>query len=87
MSEAEAISLFQKCAQVFEPARHLSLGAVAARLDCSVKYVREHLEYFPGAWRMPGGEIRIPAKDVEALARSRRFLGKAKAQPETVEAT
>lgn len=74
MSETEAVKLFQKCAQVFEDKRHLSVGAVAVRLDCSTDYVRDHLSDFPNAWRMPGGEIRIPSRDVEALARARRFL-------------
>jgi hypothetical protein len=74
MSEADAIKALPKLLTFFEEKRHLSLGAVAARLDCSVNYLRDHLDDFPGAWRMPGGEIRIPAKDVERLARERRFL-------------
>lgn len=74
MSEAEAIKLFQKCAEIFEAKRHLSLAAVAARIDMSPKYVREHLADFPNAWRLPGGEIRIPTRDVEALERARRIF-------------
>lgn len=57
-------------AVVSTPARnHLCLKAVAARLDCSAIYVRKHLGEFPNAWRMPGGELRIPERDVENLAK------------------
>jgi len=74
MSDLEAIRLIQRAAGVFEQRRHLCLSAVASRLDCSPKWVREHLGLFPGAWRMPGGEIRVPARDVEALAEAGKFL-------------
>lgn len=73
MSEAEAVKLLQKCAGLFDDKRQLSLGAVAVRLDCSVDWVRAHLSEFPNAWRMPGGELRIPVSDVNALARGRRL--------------
>ena len=74
LSERDAVQLFQKCAEVFEDRRYLTMASVAARLDCSYDYVRDHLSEFPGAWRMPGGDIRIPARDVEALAKDRRFI-------------
>lgn len=74
MSESEAIQLIKRAAAAFEQRRHLSLAAVALRLDCSPKWVRLHLGEFPGAWRMPGGEIRVPAADVDRLAESRRFF-------------
>lgn len=78
MSEDEAITLFQKCAEIFEVKRSLSLAAVAARIDFSTKYVREHLSDFPNAWRASGGEIRIPVRDVVALERSRRIFSPVK---------
>ena len=57
--------------------KHLCLKAVANRLDCSVPYVREHLTEFPNAWRLPGGgDIRIPERDVENLAKRRKMPGK-----------
>lgn len=75
MTQARINSFLEKCARLFgEQQRHLSLGSAAARLDCSVDYLRDHLDEFPNAWRMPGGEIRIPVRDIEALARARRFL-------------
>ena len=48
--------------------KHLCLKAAAAKLDCSAQYVRTHLAEFPNAWRMPGGELRVPERDVEKLA-------------------
>lgn len=62
--------------QVLLPAQqHLCLTAAAAALDCSPKWVREHLHLFPNAWRMEGGsgELRIPSRDIEAYARSRKL--------------
>jgi hypothetical protein len=78
MNNLEALRLIEQAARLLEPKRHLSLSGVALRLDCSPKWVREHLAEFPGAWRMPGGEIRVPARDVEALAASRRCFSKEK---------
>ena len=42
----------------------------------STDYVREHLAEFPNAWRMPGGELRVPEKDVDNLAKERRLIRK-----------
>jgi len=74
MKSREVIKLIQQYAIGFEHKRHLSVAAVAVRLDCSPKWVRSHLNDFPGAWRMSGGEIRIPARDVEKLAEARRLF-------------
>lgn len=52
---------------------HFGVGEVAARLDCGKTWVRTHLTEFPNAWRMPGGEVRIPASDLEALAKRNRL--------------
>ena len=52
---------------------HLGLRSVAARLDCSVDYVRKHLDMFPNAWRADGGELRIPVGDIERAAKARRL--------------
>jgi len=54
---------------VLPPESHLSLAAAAKRLDCSISYLRDHKHEFPNLWRMPGGELRIPERDVEALAK------------------
>ena len=64
--------------QVMLPAsKHLSLGEAAKVLDVSATWVREHLSEFPNAWRLPGagrcGEWRIPSRDIDALAASRRL--------------
>jgi hypothetical protein len=66
----QAIATLSEAGAVFSipPGRHLSLAQAGARLDCSAKYLREHLREFPNAWRLPGGEIRIPERDVDALA-------------------
>ena len=72
----EALRVLQDAGAVFylPPAsNHLCLAAVAARLDCSVSWVRQHLQDFPNAWRMPGGELRIPSRDVEELAKRGRL--------------
>jgi hypothetical protein len=57
---------------------HYSVGNAARKLDCSKGWIREHLHEFPNAWRMPGtggvGELRIPARDIEALAKRQRLL-------------
>ena len=80
MSVPEAIKVLQQAGAVFAPpaveSRHFSLSSAAARLDCSVKYLREHLHEFPGVWRMSGGEIRIPQDDLEAWVAARRIFVK-----------
>ena len=53
--------------------QHFGVGEVAKRLGCGKTWVRAHLEEFPNAWRMPGGELRFPASDLEALARRNRL--------------
>ena len=68
MSEIDAIQTLHRLAAVFEQKRNLSLACTAARLSVSVGYVRAHLNSFPGAFRLPGGDIRIPARDLDALA-------------------
>lgn len=70
VSLSEAIGVLTRAGAVFSipsEQQQLSLGTVAKRLEVSVKYLREHLSYFPNAWRIPGGEWRIPASDVEEL--------------------
>lgn len=66
MSVQEAITTLERAG--FTNQRHLGLRAAAERLDFSVDWVRDHLDEFPNAWRAPGGELRIPVRDVEALA-------------------
>lgn len=74
----QAIKVLTDAGAVFSAptGKHLCLKAVAARLDCSVGYVRDHLGEFPNAWRMPGGELRIPERDVENLAKRCKLPGK-----------
>jgi len=74
-----AIQLLASSGVVFTlpPARHLSLPEAASRLDVGPGWVRDHLSEFPHAWRLPSngqaGELRIPAPDVDALAKRRRI--------------
>jgi hypothetical protein len=78
MDVTNAIETLARAGAVFSaPAGtsdQLSLGRVAELLDCSVKWVRTHLKEFPGAWRMPGGELRIPRADVEDLVRRNQLV-------------
>ena len=72
----DLIKELQRAGVVFvlpDAARHFSLSAAAEKLDCSPKYLREHLAEFPNAWRMSGGELRIPAGDIEAWIAARRL--------------
>lgn len=76
MSLEDAIKTLAEAGAVFSlpSAKHLSLAEAAKRLDCSTKWVREHKQEFPNAWRMPGGELRIPETDVDALAKRNRLV-------------
>lgn len=69
----KTVPVCESCAEIFDGKRHLSLKSVAARLDCSINFLREHLADFPGAWRM-GDTVRIPVKDIIALANARRIF-------------
>jgi hypothetical protein len=73
MSEDDAIKLL-RCAGVFEKKGHLSVSSVARLFDCSSEFVREHLTDFPGHWKMAGGDIRIPIKDVEAFVAAGKVI-------------
>lgn len=54
---------------------HHSLGSAARMLDCSKGWIRDHLDEFPNAWRLPSnggvGELRIPTRDIDSLAKRR----------------
>lgn len=75
MDLQDAIETLTQAGAVFSvpPGKHLSLAAAAKRLDCSVSWVRAHKHEFPNAWRMPGGELRIPEGDVDALAKRNKL--------------
>ena len=75
MTLREAIRVLADAGAVFSvpPGKHLCLAAVADKLDCSRQWVRKHLRGFPNAWRMPGGELRVPERDVEELAKRRKL--------------
>jgi|SRR5579863_9640543 len=64
--------------------RHFSLGNAARQLDCSKGWVREHIGEFPNAWRMPGGEIRVPETDVETV-KQRIHLGELRIPAKDIE--
>jgi excisionase family DNA binding protein len=53
--------------------RALTVAEAAERLACSEDWVRENLREFRGAFRL-GSAIRVPAADVEAVARRRRIF-------------
>lgn len=56
-----------------ESSQHLSIGEAARRLDCSEDWVRRHKHEFPNCWRMPGGELRFPEGDIQAMAKRCRL--------------
>lgn len=59
----------------------LSVDAASKRLDVGKNWIRDHLEEFPNAWRLPArsagernvGELRIPVRDIEALEARQRL--------------
>lgn len=62
-----------------------AVSTVAALLDVKVDWVKDHLDQFPGWWRLPGGgrnggEIRILATAVEAFQRRQRPLASRQAK-------
>jgi len=69
MSVQEAIQTLVNAGLATTPARRFfSVQTTAGLLDCSTRWVKDHLAVFPGAFRLPGGEWRIPAADVDGLA-------------------
>lgn len=62
----EQQALLKQLIKTCETGKHLSLRQAAERLDCTVWYLRQHLNLFPNAWRLGGTEIRIPVADIEA---------------------
>ncbi|MEM1349835.1 MAG: helix-turn-helix domain-containing protein, partial [Myxococcota bacterium] len=63
----------------------LSTREVATRLNRSIESVRRwiDLDYFPGAWRTPGGHWNIPETDVDAF-RQRQKRHRPKTRQESV---
>ena len=74
MSDADAIAAVRKLLDACNDKRGLSMGSVGLLLDCSARYVREHLADFPNAFRLPGGDIRIPMRDVISIQKNRRIF-------------
>lgn len=68
---AEAIRLLTEAGAVISlpSQRHFGVGNAALQLDCAKGWIRAHLHEFPNAWRMPGGELRLPEGDVAAVKR------------------
>lgn len=60
----------------------LSVASVAARLDVSKDWVRDHIDQFPNAWRLPTevsgshnvGGLRIPVADLVSFQERRRVF-------------
>lgn len=83
MDIAEAIQSLRAAGAVVmlpEPERRaLSLREAARVLSVSVDWFRDHLDEFPNAFRLPGGgrnggELRIPARDLQSFERRCRVL-------------
>ena len=83
----EAIRLLTQAGAVISlpSQRHLSLGNAARELDCSKGWLRDHLDAFPNAWRMPGGELRVPEGDVQE-AKRRVALGELRIPQKDIDA-
>lgn len=75
MELKEAIETLTRAGAVFSVSsgKHLSIEQAAKKLDCSPTWLRRHKQEFPNLWRMPGGELRFPEGDVEALAKRNRL--------------
>ena len=59
MSVSDALEVLRGAGVVVslpENLKHYSLKTAAERLDCSPRYLRDHLDEFPNVWRMSGGE-------------------------------
>lgn len=71
MDLADAIkTLTEAGAKIVLPSeRHLSIGNAAKMIDISKGWIRSHLQEFPNAWRMPGGELRFTENDCAAIKR------------------
>ena len=69
----------------FQEGDSLRLTAAAKRLSVSPDWMRDHLELFPNAWRLPAGErsvngegrnvgeLRIPVADLLAFQERQRI--------------
>jgi len=75
MDLKEAIEVLSRAGAVFSipSGKHLSIEQAAKKLDCSTTWLRRHKHEFPNLWRMPGGELRFPESDVDALAKRNRL--------------
>lgn len=83
----EAIRVLTDAGAVFSLPREiekksLTLAEAGARIGFSVCWMRDHLSEFPNAWRAPGGganggELRIPARDLDAFEKRHRLTGAA----------
>lgn len=51
----------------------LSVRDVARALGMSPRWVRDHMGEFPGRTRLPGGDVRIPLRDVVDLVERGRM--------------
>lgn len=52
----------------------LSVKDVAKSLGMSTRWVRDHMGEFPGRTRLPGGDVRIPLRDVVELMERGRMV-------------
>jgi len=74
-----AIETLRSAGFLFASPRHLrlvSVRAAGAMLSVSASTVRlwQRQGRFPGATMLPGGDLRIPVQDIEALASAGRLL-------------
>jgi len=52
--------------------RYYSVHETAAALRVNPKWVKEHLDDFPNAMRLPGGQLRIPFSAIQSFASNHR---------------
>jgi len=80
---AKAIQVLQAAGAVFSfppsRVRSLCVAQVCERLQVSRRWITEHLQEFPHAYRLPGGgqnggELRIPERDLEAFEHRQRVV-------------
>ena len=75
---AHALSVLRDAGfAVVGPVRYLTVADAAGALAVSGTTIRKWVREgrFPGASMLPGGDLRIPASDLEAIAQAGRLAG------------
>ena len=72
---AQAVETLRAIGCVFSipsSVRFYSVTETASALRANPKFIKEHLDEFPGSMRLPGGQIRIPFNAIKDFALKHR---------------